>query len=186
MANTFRVILDACVMLPQNLNNLFLTLADDGMFTPVWSSDLLNEVERNLVQRFNATPSQAAHRVRHMRRAFPHAEDHCAGYAEVIDSMTNHPKDRHVLAAAVTSRAAMIVTANLKDFPAQALAPYGIEAVHPDDFLLDQLALDPHRVMEALATVAHRNRMPPQTVWELREALRQLTPKFAGAISELT
>ena len=45
----FRVVLDdACVMLPQTLNNLLLTLADAELFVPVWTPDLLEEVERNL------------------------------------------------------------------------------------------------------------------------------------------
>jgi len=57
--------------------------------------------------------------------------------------MTNDPKDRHVLAAAVRGNADAMVTANLKDFPPTALAPYELEALHPDEFLLDQLALDP-------------------------------------------
>ena len=36
--------LDACVMLPQNLNNLLLTLAEQDLFTPVWTPELLDEV----------------------------------------------------------------------------------------------------------------------------------------------
>ncbi|CKQ03443.1 Conserved protein of uncharacterised function (part2) [Mycobacterium tuberculosis] len=35
----------------------------------------------------------------------------------------------------------MIVTTNLKHFPDDALKPYQIKALHPDDFLLDQLDL---------------------------------------------
>jgi len=45
--------------------------------------------------------------------------------------------DRHVVAAAVQGGAQGIITANVKDFPAAALKPLGLEAVHPDDFLLD-------------------------------------------------
>lgn len=74
-----------------------------------------------------------------MRTAFPDAR--VTGYESLIPAMTNHPKDRHVLAAAARADAAVIVTANLKDFPAAALEPYQIDAVHPDDFLLDQLEL---------------------------------------------
>ena len=40
--------------------------------------------------------------------------------------------DRHVLAAAMRCNACVIVTFNEKDFPEAALAPYGIEAQHPD------------------------------------------------------
>jgi hypothetical protein len=80
----------------------------------------------------------------------------------------------------------MIVTANLKDFPPRALSPYGIEAVHPDDFLLDQLALDPNRVLAAMITVVQRNHWPPKTLVELSEALRSFTPTFAAAVEERT
>lgn len=51
--------------------------------------------------------------------------------------MTNRPKDRHVLAAAVAAGAQVIVTDNLKDFQADTLAPYDIEAQSPDEFLAD-------------------------------------------------
>jgi hypothetical protein len=54
--------------------------------------------------------------------------------------------DRHVLAAAIQSRADFIVTFNLKDFPTSVLANYGVAAIHPDDFILDlgELALILH------------------------------------------
>jgi len=46
------------------------------------------------------------------------------------------PNDRHVLAAAIVSRAGIIVTFNTKDFPQEILEPYGLESQHPDDFLI--------------------------------------------------
>jgi hypothetical protein len=58
------------------------------------------------------------------------------GYDDVIDSLTlPAADDRHVLAAAIRAGAEVIVTYNLKDFPAETLAKFGIEAQHPDDFL---------------------------------------------------
>jgi hypothetical protein len=48
-------------------------------------------------------------------------------------SMPN-PDDRHVLAAAIRAGADVIVTYNLTDFPAETLARFDIEALHPDDF----------------------------------------------------
>lgn len=45
--------------------------------------------------------------------------------------MTNHVKDRHVLAAAVRAAAAAVVTFNLDDFPDVAVDPFDIEALHP-------------------------------------------------------
>ncbi|UVF79153.1 PIN domain-containing protein [Gordonia mangrovi] len=70
MAATFRVVLDACVMLPQNLNNLLLALAEHDMFTPVWTPQLLDEVHRNVTGTRAVTAEQADHRITQMRRAF--------------------------------------------------------------------------------------------------------------------
>ena len=64
--------------------------------------------------------------------------------------MTNHEKDRHVLAAAVRCGAETIVTYNLKDFPRSALAPYSITAQGPSTFLKNLYELDPDAVVGAL------------------------------------
>jgi len=53
--------------------------------------------------------------------------------------MTNDPKDRHVLAAALVARATTIVTTNLRDFPVRATRPHGVVALTPDDFLTSLL-----------------------------------------------
>lgn len=55
-----------------------------------------------------------------------------------------------MLAVAVAANADFIVTANLRDFPADALEPHSIEAVHPDDFLCDLLDGAPRRIVEIL------------------------------------
>jgi hypothetical protein len=52
------------------------------------------------------------------------------GHEHLIDGLDLPDRDdRHVLAAAIHAGAQTIVTANLKDFPSVALAPYGLEAV---------------------------------------------------------
>ena len=71
----------------------------------------------------------------------------------LADTLRVAEDDRHVVAAAVRGGAQGIITANAKDFPAAALEPLGLEAVHPDDFLLDQLDLSP---LEALGIVPDR------------------------------
>ncbi|BAH52602.1 PIN domain-containing protein [Rhodococcus opacus] len=182
----FRVVLDACVLLPQVLNDVLLALADAELFRPVWTPDLLDEVERNLAgERFGKSPEQAARRVRQMRRAFPFAEEESRGYRELIPAMTNDSKDRHVLAAAVRSGAAAIVTADLKDFPQAALDPFDVEAIHPDEFLCDQLDLDAEAVFECMHALVARNALPPRTVGELLELLGRLTPRFVDAVQAL-
>ena len=97
----FPAMLDTCVMLPQYLCDTLLTQADAGTFRPLWSADILEELGRNLAAVAQLSPAQIEHRLGRMRRAFPDAE--VAGYEALIEGMTNDPKDRHVLAAAVAS-----------------------------------------------------------------------------------
>lgn len=42
-------------------------------------------------------------------------------YEPLVDSMSNDPKDRHVLAAAVRANAQVIATFNVRDFPVTAV-----------------------------------------------------------------
>ena len=94
--------------------------------------------------------------------------------------------DRHVVAAAVQGGAQGIITANAKDFPAAALEPLGLEAVHPDDFLLDQLDLSPPTILQVIREQAARTRRPPLTPRDLATLLgRAGAPGFADQILRL-
>ncbi|MFC0115577.1 PIN domain-containing protein [Kibdelosporangium aridum] len=139
--------LDTCVLLKPYLCDTLLSIAECGIYRPMWSADVLTELERNLRKR-GANDAQVAHRLEQMTAHFPDAM--VTGYDDLVDSMTNHPKDRHVLAAAVRGGAETLVTENLKDFPGDALEAYDIIAANQDDFLLDQLDLSPGVVLSAL------------------------------------
>lgn len=75
--------------------------------------------------------------------------------------------DRHVLAAAILCQAGAIVTFNLKDFPAELLAPLGIIAQHPDEFVEHAFGINPAAVIAAVRD--HRASLvrPPKSVEEL-------------------
>ena len=102
------------------------------------------------------------------------------GYENLIDSMANDVKDRHVAAAAVKCHAEIIVTFNLKDFPQTALWEWEIVAQHPDDFLIDQYHSDPATVISKLhvqAAQIHRS------IDALLRTLRKGVPEFAAIIA---
>lgn len=79
--------------------------------------------------------------------------------------------DRHVLAAAIRCKAQAIVTYNLKDFPADVLREFDIEAIHPDVFLINQFDLSDARVLDAIKTIRARLNNPPRTAIEYLERL---------------
>jgi predicted nucleic acid-binding protein len=176
---TTPVFFDACTLVPINLTDLLLRLAEAGTYRPLWSADVLTEVERTLPEISEAmTPAKASHRVAVMRAAFPDAE--VTGYEARIPTMTNPDKDRHVLAAAVHARAAVLVTANLDDFPANARQPYEIEAVHPDEFLLEQLELYPTQTQQCLHELVAARHRPTETPEEFLTQLTKTVPRFSA------
>lgn len=94
--------------------------------------------------------------------------------------------DRHVVASAVRGGAQGIITANTKDFPATALEPLGLEAVHPDDFLLDQLDLSPATLLQVMREQTAHTKRPPLTPRDLATLLgRAGVPDFADEIRRL-
>ncbi|MCY3563463.1 MAG: PIN domain-containing protein [Acidimicrobiia bacterium] len=165
----FAVFLDTCTLYPAHLRDTFLRLAELGLYQPLWSCHILRELSSNLESTAQIDTVALERLLGEMRGAFPEAQ--VDGYEDLIESMACHPKDRHVLAAAVRGKAGAIVTFNLSDFPDTALKPYEIEVIHPDDFLLDLLDLAPDLVIEELERQAQANRRRPATLRELLDAL---------------
>ena len=118
------------------------------LYLPKWTDQIMAEVSRNLQETFGVTAQQAAYRESEIRKYF--GEAWVEGYEDLIPSMTNHEKDRHVLAAAVRCGAETIVTYNLKDFPPSSLAPYSISTQGPSSFLRNLYELDPDAVLHTL------------------------------------
>ena len=133
---------------------------------------------RNIQTYYPDVTRQQAERIRDLMNA--HVAD-ClvTEYESLIPSLTlPDPDDRHVLAAAIRSGADLIVTFNLKDFPANALKRYAIEAQHPDEFIVQQLKLAADLVCIAAQRQRQSLKNPPMSVEEYlasleRQGLRQ-------------
>ncbi len=139
--------------------------------------DILSEVERNLVENGLTSAFGARHLIATLREIFPEAE--VTGYEQLIPSMLNDEKDRHVLAAAVVAGAQTIATDNIVDVPEDALAPFGIEAPSPDEFLTHQFHLEPSTMARIVVEQAEDLKTPPMSVDQLLAVLSRHVPTFA-------
>ena len=94
-----------------------------------------------------------------MENAFPEAlvEDF-EGLVEALD--LPDADDRHVLACAIQTRAAVIVTQNLKDFPNVILNQHHLKAIGLDDFIADTLDLAGAEAIAALRKMRERFERP--------------------------
>lgn len=150
------VILDACVLVNAALRDTLLRLAEPPhLYLPRWSREIMSETTRTLEAKLGLTPAQTGYLLSELKIHF--AEAWIEDYEKFIPAMQNHPKDRHVLAAAVRCGAHTIVTFNRKDFPAHALAPWGVEVQSPDDFLIRQYRQASDLVSQKLKQQAERH-----------------------------
>ena len=147
--SSFTAVYDACVLYPAPLRDFLMWLALSGRFRARWTKEIHCEWKRNLLKnRTDLTMEQLDRTSDLMDRAIPEA---CViDYEDLVTGLTLPDRDdRHVLAAAIRCGAGVIVTFNLKDFPDVLLAPFGIEAQHPDEFVENLFHLDPSAVVAA-------------------------------------
>lgn len=92
----------------------------------------------------------------------PYQSSNITGYKSLIETLSLPDfDDRHVLAAAIKAKAQVIITANLKDFPANALNPHSIRAEHPDTFISACIDRDRKKAVKALENQVKALRNPP-------------------------
>ena len=167
-ANRFTVFVDACSLVSPLRRNLLLSLAEGEFFRLRWSANVLDEVERAIARsyagkRIEGGAERAARARGAMERAFEEAI--VAGYEELQPGLGKLPdaNDAHVIAAAVKTRASVIVTENLRDFPERILGPLDLEAKTADEFIADTVDLDIGRAIPMIRRVRERLRRPEKS-----------------------
>jgi predicted nucleic acid-binding protein len=165
--------LDASVLYPAPVRDLLLELAVSDLYRAKWSNAVHEEWIAALLRNRPDLTRERLQRTRDLMNS--HVRD-CIieGFEILIDSLElPDPNDRHVLAAAIKGQADFIVTFNLRDFPAGALAPWGIEAQHPDEFLTHQFHLSQPVFLSSVKTVRTRLKNPAIEAADYFEILRK-------------
>ena len=165
-SSRYTAVLDANVLYPNLLRDILLSLAVAGLYHARWTTRINDEWTRNLVANRPDIASKIGLLLEQVNAAVPDClvDD----YEYLIDNLTlPDADDRHVLAAAIAGHADAIVTANLRHFPATAMARHGIETQHPDDFIMNQLELRPFEALEVFKRVRSKRRNPECSAAEL-------------------
>jgi predicted nucleic acid-binding protein len=141
-------------------------LAVPGIYRAKWSAEIHEEWISNVLLNRPDLNREKLERTRALMDM--HVPDGLVtGYQKLIPGLNlPDPDDRHVLAAAIRGKASVIITNNLKDFPASELQTYDIEAQTPDEFIRHLIDLYPAEVLRAAED--HRNNLknPSATIEE--------------------
>lgn len=167
---SFTVVYDACVLYPASIRDLVVEIARTGLLRAKWTqrihAEWINAVLRE-------RPDLDRARLERVAQLMDRAVLDClvTGSESLEAGLTSlpDPNDRHVLAAAMHCGAQEIVTFNLRDFPEAVLRPYGLRAIHPDEFIEHLLDLNCEAVCEAVRRIRRRLVQPPRSAEEMIE-----------------
>lgn len=167
----FVALLDTAVLWPDLQRDYLLSLAADGIYRAIWSDAILEELDYTQVAKHishGLTPTQAKQRSDHlitqMQTHFPDSSiqgwEHLEGTFGLSD-----PDDEHVLAAAVTGHASVIVT-NDRGFTDDDI-PEGLDVQSPAQFVAHTVDLSARRALKVLEDMCSRYTNPPRTREEI-------------------
>jgi len=162
--NRYTALLDANVLYSVAICDALMEVAATGIYAAKWSKEIDSEWISNLAKNKNRPEEDFYRRRDFMHEICPDWEVSKKSWKLIEPCLElPDPKDRHVLAAAIAGHADSIVTKNLKDFPISIVGPLGISILHPDEFLLQQLELEPLVVLPAFKAMRSRLKNPAYT-----------------------
>ena len=167
----FTCVLDTNIIYPLWIRDLMFWFAHYELYTPKWSKHIFDEwIE--VMKSKGISESERNKRISLANEAFPDAL--VENYEPLIQILTlPDNKDRHVMAAAIKTNANLIVTNNLKDFPADYLANFGLSAKNADDFLTDIIDLNHETSVEAFKELVINKKSPSYDEIEVLNILRR-------------
>jgi PIN domain len=149
-------VFDACILYPFHLRNILVQAAVDRLVDARWTDEIHDEWIRNLTARAPAVPVERLQNTRRlMNDALPTAM--ISRYEQYVPEVNlPDPDDRHVVAAGIAAGASIILTWNLRHFPAKELKKFRLRRETPDAFLSGLYDKVPDLTISSLAN-ARRN-----------------------------
>ena len=169
--SSYTALPDANILHPAPVRDLLLQLAATDIYKARWTADIHREWIENLLKNEPHRDRGKLERTRDLMDS--NARDALVTGYETLIPFLRLPddNDRHILGAAIVGRCDVNVTANLKDFPEAVLAPFGIGAQHPDEFLCNPLNLAQGLFCRCVQKIRARLKNPPCTTDEYLETL---------------
>ena len=150
---------------------MHLALLD--VFAARWTEEIHDEWIRNVLEMRPDLTEKQLNRTKdlmnkHVRDCLVENYDHLIKKITLPDE-----DDRHILAAAIKSKAEFIMTFNLRDFPSEILDKYNVAAISPDDLLEKLFDIYTEEFCLAFERQLKSLKNPPQTAEELLQTLEK-------------
>lgn len=164
MARLQRVFIDTSELFPFRIMDVLLTLSEDFLFTWVWTDELLDEWQHIIVREGVRTPESARSVTDAVRAHFSRYRIAPELYRDkVTDDFSPDPGDRLHAAACIYGNVDVLLTRNVKDFRASAIAQAEVQVMNSDEFLCNLLTHRRHAVVESFTRAANTKKNPPMT-----------------------
>lgn len=168
----FTCVLDTNVIYPIDIRDLLFWFAYFELYTPKWSKQIFDEWE-GVMRRKGIPEVEIKKRLDVAHKAFPDAM--VKNYESLVHTLElPDEKDRHVLAAAIKTNANIIVTNNIKDFPANYLGGFGLSAKSADDFIADTIDLNNEVACKAFKALVLNRTNPNLDEFEMLDRFRKV------------
>lgn len=159
-------VLDANVLIPENLGSFLATCAFTGAFTPVLSTFAFDEVIRNF--------PIAQNRLAKMETAFAEYIVTPTPQNIKLVKLSKSPEDAHIVAAAQLSKAQVIVTNDIAlTREINAREDFEFEALSTNEFLLRLSQTSAVAIRDAVVLMASMRKRPEQ--WTPVKVIDSLT-----------
>ncbi len=181
MARPQRVFIDTSELFPFTIMDVLLTLAEDFLFTWVWTEEILEEWEEVIVREGRRTPESAASVVAAVHTHFGRYRIDPVRYRDrITDDLSPDPDDRVHAAAVIHGDVDVLLTRNLKHLRTKPVLAAGVKVISSDEFLCTLLKERRQGVVESFTRAANSKKDPPLTIAQLATRIAAAgAPRFA-------
>ncbi len=166
------VLADANILFSRTLRDYFLYAAAAGAIEIHWSQQILDEMSCNLRKQFGFRQADTD-RLEELMNAYieyalieVEAED-----LATVQNVEMDAKDRHVLAAALSVDADILLTQNTKHFPRTWMTEHGIELLNAGELLSRLAEHFPDKIQAAHQQAVRTSRKPEGEILSALESI---------------
>lgn len=178
------VLADANILYSRTLRDYFLYAADAGAIEIHWSQQILDEMSRNLRQKLDLSEADTTRLQLLMNDYIEYAlVDVGPEELAAAEGVEMDPADRHVLAAALSADADILLTDNTRHFPREWMTHHDIELLTAGELLVRLVEQFPDKMRVVHETSVRHS---PKSETEVLVTLEAIVGKpAAGTVREL-